>query len=380
LSRVSDEDPVISLAERRAQAQAAAAEAAREQARQQTRRDGSPAPHPWVTWTLIGLNAAVWLVMVGLGVDVTEPSVETLVAWGGNAGFMTTGGQWWRLLTAMFLHSGIIHLAFNLYFAWVIGRICEQVFGPAAYALVYFGSGLFASLVSVAWQPVSVSVGASGALFGVFGAFLGFTIRRRDMLPPEFVKSVRRNALILIGLNLAIGFAVPGIDVAAHVGGLVAGLGIGYAIARLAEKPVSSRQQANAVRIRAIGLTGAATAAILLASALGLWRWHQPVRVLERVDAERVEVLERYRTAPSVEIQIGMLVREVIPMLHQCEAELRSLERVPAPYHEIADILARYCDLQAQAFEHELMGLRTGSENAKAEAESLHAEAHELLR
>ncbi|MFO7567967.1 MAG: rhomboid family intramembrane serine protease [Enhygromyxa sp.] len=377
---MSDEDQVISLAEKRAQAQAAAAEAAREQARQQARRPEGPTPNPWVTWNLIGLNVLIWVAMVGFGVDAFEPSVEALLSWGGNLGLLTQSGQWWRLLTAMFLHAGIIHLAFNCYFAWVIGRICEQVFGAAAYVLVYFGSGLFASLVSVAWQPASVSVGASGALFGVFGAFLGFTIRRREILPPEFVKSVRRNALILIGINLVIGFAVPGIDVAAHVGGLVAGLGIGYSIARLAEKPVGSRQEAKAVRARAIGLTALATAAILLAGALGLPRYDNPMPVLDHNLTRHDEVIGRYEDTREAEARIELLEREVIPMLREGEAELAALERVPARFGEVVEAYERYFGLQVRAYERELEGLRAGDPVAIAEAESLHAEAIELLR
>ena len=265
---MSDQDSdgrVISFAEAQAEAKARQAQAARAQARAQARRPSGEASKPWLTYAVIGLNAAVWLVMVGLGVDAFEPDGYTLLRWGGNLGIATIDGQWWRLLTATFLHAGILHLAFNLYFAWVIGRLCEQIYGPAAYALVYLGSGLFASLVSIAWQPMVVSVGASGALFGVFGAFLGFTIRRRDMLPPEFVSSVRRNALILIGINLALGLAVPGIDVAAHAGGLAGGLAIGYAIARLAEKPARTPEEARKIKVRAIGLVGAATAVILVA-------------------------------------------------------------------------------------------------------------------
>lgn len=378
---MSDEEQIISLAEKRAQAQAAAAEAARRQAQQQARRaDGDP-PKPWVTWTVIGLNAAAWLVMVGLGVSASQPTGEALVAWGGNLGILTINGEWWRLLTAMFIHAGIFHLAFNLYFAWVIGRTCEQVFGAAAYAVVYLGSGLVASMVSVAWQPATVSVGASGALFGVFGAFLGFTIRRRGMLPAEFVNSVRRNALILIGINLVIGFAVPGIDVAAHVGGLVAGLGIGYAIARLAEKPVSSKQEAKAVRVRAIGITAVATAAILLAGALGLaGRWDNPMPVLDRLEARRLEVLQRYQDTEPTDARIAMLEREVLPMLRDCQTEIDALERVPKPFGEIVETYGRYCEAHARAFERELDGLRSGNPIELLEADKLHAEALDLIR
>jgi rhomboid protease GluP len=381
LSRVNqdEQDPVISLAERRAQAQAAAAEAAREQAMQQTRRtDADSMPNPWLTWTLIGLNAAVWVVMVGFGVDVLEPKAEALINWGGNLGFLTSGGQWWRLLTATFIHAGILHLAFNLYFAWAIGRVCEQIFGAAAYALIYFGSGLIASLVSVAWQPGIVSVGASGALFGVFGAFLGFTIRRRGMLAPEFVNSVRRNALILIGINLVIGFAVPGIDVAAHIGGLVAGLGIGYAIAKLAEKPVSSKQEAQAVRVRAIGLTALATIVVLLAGALGVPRYENPLPVLDGVLERTNDVIHKYETTADVEDRITVLERELIPTLRESEAELAQLDRLPKQFREIVDTLQGVVALEIRAYEYELEGLRNNDHVALAEAQKLHREADEL--
>lgn len=263
-----EQGAIISLAERRARAEAAA-EAARRQAMQQARRDGAP-PKPWVTYALIGINAAVWLVMVGFGVDLMQPDALTMVEWGASFGVWTAGGQWWRMLTAMFLHVGIMHLAFNLYFAWVIGRICEQVYGAAAYAVIYFGSGLLASLTSVFINPEAVSAGASGALFGVFGGFLGFTMRRRDVLPPEFVSSVRRNALILIGINVAIGLMVPAIDMSAHIGGLVAGLAMGYAITKLAERPVRSPREAKLLRVRAIGLTAAVTTAVLVAGAFAV--------------------------------------------------------------------------------------------------------------
>jgi rhomboid protease GluP len=334
-------------------------------------------PKPWLTYTLIGLNVAVWLVMVGFGVDVANPDAQALLDWGGNLGILTSGGQWWRLLTATFIHAGILHLAFNLYFAWAIGRLCEQIFGAAAYAVIYFGSGLIGSLVSVAAQPAVVSVGASGALFGVFGGFLGFTIRRRDMLQPEFVKSVRRNALILIGINLVIGFAVPGIDIAAHIGGLVAGLGIGYAIATLAEKPVSSKQEARAVRVRAIGLTAAATTVVLLAGALGVPRYDNPFPVLDEITRSDALIAE-YQATEDIDARIALLEQQLLPSLRECEAKLEQLDRLPDKFRTL-DELEPYFELEIRAYERELEALRNDDPAAFAEAQKLHVEANALL-
>lgn len=228
-------------------------------------------------WTLLALNILVWLVMVVAGVDPMEPAARDLLYWGGNLGVLTIEGEWWRMLASMFVHAGLIHLAFNGYFLWAVGRVTEQVFGPLAFTLIYVGSGLIASMVSLLWQPAVVSVGASGALFGVFGGFLGFTLRRRDVLPPAFVKQVYRNALVLIGINLLIGLGVENIDVAAHVGGLVAGVGIGWLLAKLAERRPQSHADRKAIQRRAIGLTTLITALVIAAGVVAA-----PLCVAER--------------------------------------------------------------------------------------------------
>jgi rhomboid protease GluP len=376
---VSDDESgaaVVSLAQRRAQAEAREAEAARQRAREQARASSNERAKPWVTYALIGLNALIWIAMVGTGVHAYEPAGKVLLDWGGNLGLLTSDGQWWRLLTAMFLHAGIIHLGFNLYFAWVVGRVCEQIFGSAAFVVVYFGSGLIASLVSSAWQPAVVSVGASGALFGVFGAFLAFTVRRRSMLPPEFVKSVLRNGLILIGVNLAIGIAVPGIDVVAHIGGLAAGFGIGYLIAALAEKPVKTAREAKLVRVRAIAAASLATALVLVGGALAIPRWDNPMLVFDEIGARHDELIERYDATTGLPAErIELIERELLPFLSEAEQSLTELERVPDDLRDLVDDHIRYYDLQQQAFALEAEAMRSNDPVVLAEAEDLHAEA-----
>jgi membrane associated rhomboid family serine protease len=373
---VSDDEPsVVSLAEARNQQRARAAEAARGRALEQTRVDPSALPKPWVTYVLLGINLAVWLVMVATGVDPWEPAPEALRDWGGNVGMLTAGGQWWRLLTAMFLHAGIFHIGFNLYFLWVIGRICEQIFGKGAYALVYFGSGLISSLVSAAWQPAVVSVGASGALFGVFGAFLGFTFRRRAVLPPEFVKSVRRNALVLIGINVAFSLAVPEIDVAAHVGGLLAGLGLGYMIAALAERPVDSPAAARRVRVRAVGLALLACVLVIAAGVLAIPRWDNPLALIDELGPRHMELMERYEATEDIDARARVIEADVLPFFAEAVEQMHGLQRVPRGLAELVESRTRYFELQQQAFERELAGLRGHDVAALQEAEQLHTQA-----
>ncbi len=336
---------------------------------------------PWVSYLLLGANILVWVVMVAFGVEAMEPSAEALLEWGGNLGLLTMHGQWWRLLTAMFLHAGLVHLAFNGYFLWVIGRVTELVFGPLAYALIYFGSGLIASMVSLYWQPDVVSVGASGALFGVFGAFLGITLRRRDRLPPEFVKQVRRNAFILIGINLAIGLGVPNIDMAAHIGGLAGGFGIGWLLARLVEKPSRSPAEHRRLRARAVAIVGSLTATLLLAGALLAPRYDDLFGVLERFDDLHAKVVTRYEEAgEDLQLREQVLEREVLPTMREIEAELATLERVPERARPNIDQLEEYASVRRQAFEAELQALQDDDLAQLEEAQRLHERAAELYQ
>ena len=375
MSEDESEGEVVSLAQRRAQVEAREAEAERARARQQARAAAGERPKPWVTYGLIGANVLLWIVMVSAGVHGTDPTSAQLIPWGANLGFLVGSGEWWRLLAAMFLHGGILHLAFNVYFAWVVGRVAEQIYGPAAYAVVYFGSGLIASLVSAAWQPTIPSVGASGALFGVFGAFLAFTVRRRSVLPPEFVKSVLRNGLILIGVNLAIGVVIPGIDVVAHVGGLVAGFGLGYLISALAEKTVRTTREAKIVRVRAVAGATLAATVVLVGGVLAMPRWDNPIVAFEKFGPRHDELMERYEATESVEERIELIDGELLPLLREAELGLGELDRVPGDLRELVDDYIRYYEIQQQAFALERDALRNNDAVMLAEAEDLHAEA-----
>jgi rhomboid protease GluP len=142
--------------------------------------------------------------------------------------------EYWRLITAMFLHGDgtvrgtLLHLGFNLLALWQIGRLYEMMFGTKRFLLIYFAAGLVASITSYLSLPMNhSSVGASGALFGIFGAFF-FSIRRSPRFRNErWAQSIVQQLLFWLVANLVIGFTIPQIDMGAHIGGLVAGLILG---------------------------------------------------------------------------------------------------------------------------------------------------------
>ncbi len=169
-----------------------------------------------ITPILIAINVLVFLSLYILGNGSED--VATLVTFGANIQSLVKAGEVWRLFTSMFLHIGIIHLLANMYALWVIGRQIENFLGKTKYILIYLGSGILGSLISVSVNT-GVSAGASGAIFGLMGALLYFGYHYR-----LYLGTVLKSQVIpVILLNIIIGFMLPGIDNFAHVGGLVGG-------------------------------------------------------------------------------------------------------------------------------------------------------------
>jgi rhomboid protease GluP len=185
----------------------------------------------WVTDALLAANVLVFVWMVISGVSALSPDGRVLIDWGANFGPLTRGPEVWRLVTSMFVHGGIIHLGFNMYALLMAGRLVERIYGHAGYAILYLFAGVAGSTASAFVNPMVASVGASGAVFGVFGALLAFLVRRRSLIAPEVVRPMRRSVITVVLLNVALGFTVPGIDNAAHLGGLAGGFMAGLALA-----------------------------------------------------------------------------------------------------------------------------------------------------
>ena len=143
--------------------------------------------------------------------------------------FLIVGGEYWRLITPVFLHQGIFHIFMNSYILYSLGPSVEQAFGSVRFALMYLAAGLLATAASFALPPEARSLGASGAVFGMAGVLLIYLYRRRRS---AFVAQYLRSILFFIGINLAFGFLFPGIDNVAHIGGLVGGVVLGFGFDR----------------------------------------------------------------------------------------------------------------------------------------------------
>ena len=224
-------------------------------------------PAPWVrresgitlTRVIFGANLAVFLAMQLASGPTADFVGQELVHWGANYGPYTLSGDWWRLLAYIFLHGGVMHIAFNMWCLWDLGALCESLYGPWTYAGVYLITGVAGGLASVAWNPRVLSVGASGAIFGLAGALIASFYLGEFSMPRAGLKPILTSLLVFAGFNLFFGSLFPGIDNACHIGGLVSGLILGALIAVVAPHDAPLRR-VGVLGVVALGLVGCAFA------------------------------------------------------------------------------------------------------------------------
>lgn len=175
----------------------------------------------WLTYGIMVINLGVFLLMAMDGAGIFESNGAVHIRWGSNYGLLTSTGDYWRLITNTFLHFGIIHLAMNIYALYMVGVYLEPMLGKIRFIGAYLATGLLASLASLWWHTEGVnSAGASGAIFGLYGLFLGLLFTK--LIPDLVRKSLLSTTVIFVGYNLFYGLK-GGVDNAAHIGGLLSG-------------------------------------------------------------------------------------------------------------------------------------------------------------
>ncbi|UII54860.1 rhomboid family intramembrane serine protease [Cytobacillus spongiae] len=170
---------------------------------------------PFFTYLFIIVQVAMFLLLEAAG---GSTNTSTLIKYGAKFNPLILEGEWWRFITPIFLHIGVLHLLMNTLALYFLGVAVEKIFGNSRFLFIYIVAGLFGSLASFLFSP-NISAGASGAIFGCFGALLYFGL----IYPKLFFRTMGMNVIVVIAINLVFGFTVPGIDNAGHIGGLVGG-------------------------------------------------------------------------------------------------------------------------------------------------------------
>lgn len=187
--------------------------------------------YPWLTYGLIAVNVLIWLGMAFKGGNFMLSDIEQLYHLGGLTTAAVQQGEWWRMLTATFLHGGLMHLAMNMVGLYSAGIMVERIYGHGQYAIIYLGAALTGSAMSMHFAAQEViSVGASGAIFGVAGAFLVAVLQHRNKLPVTFSKQTIHGISYFLLYSLVQGFSKDGIDNGAHIGGLIGGMIAAYVL------------------------------------------------------------------------------------------------------------------------------------------------------
>ena len=190
---------------------------------------------PWITRGIIAINIIMYIVTAYLSYVYANGSIfnsdtRVLILLGAKVNELIAKGQYFRLVSCMFLHGGIVHVGVNMYSLYAIGPMVEKVYGKAKYIAIYFVSGICASILSYICST-SVSIGASGAIFGLLGAVLVFAIKSKGKAGSGFIRSI----LSVIFINIFIGVALPNIDNFGHIGGLIGGMLIAFLVTFRAE-------------------------------------------------------------------------------------------------------------------------------------------------
>lgn len=277
------------------------------------------------TQALLAANLAVFGLMALNGTNLLEPDSQSLIRWGARVNELIEQGQWWRLVTPMFVHVGLLHLAFNMWALKNLGDFVERLFGFWRFLLIYFAAGLIGDAASMWFRPENMAAGASGAIFGIMGALAAFIFRRRQVIPRPILGNIRSTVFSLIGYNLVFTWIVPQIDGSAHVGGLIGGFVLGWLVAPAEKESEEPRRRPDRLRQRIYAsLMAAVLTGLMVLAYLGTTpeRSERALLASDAVGAVSDEVKKAYGAqAPECEsVAIG---KQVSPHRYEGKARLR---------------------------------------------------------
>jgi rhomboid protease GluP len=343
-------------------------------------------PSAWVTPTLIVVNVLAFAWTTWRGGGLFEPNGLAMIGLGSDYGPLTTSGEWWRALTSMFLHFGVLHVALNMWALSGTGQLVERLYGSGYFLLLYLLAGLCGSIASVAWNPGVNSAGASGAIFGVFGALLAFVVNKKGGVPASIVQEHRASTLVFIGYNLLNGFAHAGIDNAAHMGGLIGGFLIGWLLVR--PVTVEERQTSNAIQV------GAALAVGVAALAAGIFSLQARSPDFTAEQRFRAAMLDysveetlyvralKERPLGGSDAEIAKRIdSELLPISDRMSSAISSVPALPerSRLHAFQSLLTEYVDSRGEAFRKLVEANATHDPRTTREAQRLAKQSEQAL-
>jgi rhomboid protease GluP len=302
----------------------------------------------FITPIILNLNILIFAVMALSGVGVFQPDNQDLLNWGANFRPNTLSGEWWRLFTCCFIHIGIFHLLMNMYALVSIGVLLEPLMGKTRYLFAYVATGIVASLTSLAWNELTISAGASGAIFGLYGVFLA--LLTTNHIEKSARDAMRTSTLIFVGYNLLNGLK-PGIDNAAHIGGLLSGMAIGYAFLPSLKQPDS--KTIRGISIGAITMAVVASIIIIFNSISNdIGKYQEKMTEFTALEEKAVAVYSLPETATNEQI-LNSLNNDGIKNWEKCLALVTEVQTydLPDDIQERNKALKTYCEMRIECYQ-----------------------------
>jgi rhomboid protease GluP len=347
-------------------------------------------PRMPVTLLLIALNLVVFGAMLFHGAGLWHSPNTVQLAWGANFGPATEDGEWWRLGSALFLHFGLVHLAMNMLALWEGGSFVERMYGSGRFAIIYGASGLTGNLLSlVAQGGRAVAGGASGAIFGIYGALLIFLWASRRHLDAAEFRWLFWGAAAFSAVTVALGFAISGIDNAAHIGGFLGGCLMGVFLFRPFAPGAAIPGTYRRAAVGALGLT---LALLFLSVPPPRYRWRDELTARDQIsqflgEEQAINLswdkLLREGKAGDVSFEqlAGRIDSEITEKYDQTFEQLSSMQLgSAAPSAQALETVRRYVELRRDASRNLAEGLRLHDRKQIREALDLARRAPNLAK
>lgn len=334
-----------------------------------------------ITPTLIGVNVAVFVLMLWGTPPLSDP--DTLIEWGGNFGPRTANGEWWRLITTLFVHASWLHLLANVLGFMQLGLILERLVGPLAFAVMYVAVGLFSSVINLSASPMAVHVGASGAIFGAYGLMIavlmwGVVRRSVPIMPITAAKRVAPAIVAFVLYNVATDTSAS----VAEFSALIAGFACGLVMAGSVSEPKAS--------VRRIAMAGAAMLVAAVAVAVpvrGIGEVVDATPELQRVVIEEERTTTTFRTAVdqfntgriTAEALAEVIERAILPTVRATRERVDLLQKVYPQQQTLVAACKEYVRLRDESWRIRSAAFRQSSMSMLREADTIERASLEIL-
>ena len=331
----------------------------------------------FITPILLNLNIAVFIIMAITGVNIVLPDNGSLLLWGANFRPVTLDGEWWRLISSCFLHIGVFHLLMNMYALLYIGLLLEPYLGKSRFISAYVITGIAGSTASLYWNELTISAGASGEIFGMYGVFLA-------MLTTNLIEKSARKALltsiaVFIGYNLLNGLK-GGIDNAAHIGGLISGFIVGYSFYPSLTKPNIAKLKFGTIGLLSLLILVSSFFVLSTTSLSDISKYESEMEQFILLEERALSMYNLPETSTDQEY-LNEIQNTGIPNWQSCLELLEKVDqfKLPTAIRDRNLKLTEYCNLRIKTYELIHKAISDGTDAYQSEIETCNKEIGSII-